>query len=367
MVLYIFVTCLVVFLGWFVNSDYRRKVTNQGLRNYGTTRQEFINRTFLTAIFAVLFALSALRVGTGNDYWVYRTGFLMINGGETPVAYEFGFKALVLIMQKLFYRDCYIQIFALCAFIIAILFVKGLYDTSDWFFYTMFLFMANGFYFMSFSNVRYYMAIGICICAMKPLLEKRYVAFVVCILLAALFHKTAIIAIPVYLVAYFVKWNKKTLWLIPAAIAILIAGRSIIRWFLFKIYRFYEGDPLDTSRISVINIAKCGAILIFCLIYYKKYIEKDSKAEFLFNLNLGAFLLYTFAYYIPEITRVCYYMVIGQVFLIPLLLKKIEDKRQKRFFGITIFIAYVLYFAVFLKRGSEPGINILPYLSWIFG
>jgi len=370
MIVYISVTVAVLALGWFVNADYRRKINIATAVNDRTARvskQGYVNRVVLTAIFAILFALSALRVGTGNDYWVYRTGFLQINGGETPVSYELGFKAVVLLMQNIFYRDCYKEIFALFAFFTALFFVKGLYDSTDWFFYSLFLFMTNGFYFMSFSNVRYYFAIALCMCAFRPLLDKKYFQFVLWIVIAALFHKTALLAIPVYLIAYFLKWNKKTIWLIPAGIAGLIAGKSIIRWLLFKIYIYYEGDPLDSSQISYVNIAKCAAILVFCLLNYRETVKGDDKVYMFFNLNLFALLLYSFAYYIPELSRVCYYMVIGQVYLIPSVLRKITDKKKKTFWIVIISVAFVGYFAMFLKKGSNPGVNILPYLSWIFG
>lgn len=370
MIVYILTSLAVLAAGWFVNTEYRRNsnmCTSSLNRTSTVTRQGLLNRALLFGIFFILFAISAVRVGTGNDYWVYRTGFLQIYVGDTPVSYEIGFKAIVILLQKIFFRDCYRIIFAFFSFVIALFFTKGLYDSSDWFFASLFLFLANGFYFMSFSNVRYYLAFALVMCSLKPLLEKKYAAFVLWVIVAALFHKTALLAIPVYLVAYFLKWNKKTVWLIPAGIAGLVLGKSVIRWLLFKIYVFYEGDPLDSSTVSYINILKCGAILVFCLINYRETIKGDAKNEMLFNLNLFAFLLYSFAYYIPELTRICYYMVLAQMYLIPRMLLKMGNKKKRMFWTISIGAAYAAYFAVFLKRGSTPGINILPYLSWLFG
>lgn len=370
MILYIIVTISVLMLSLFVNTDYRRKqnmCTAAMLKTAAVTRQGLLNRALLFMVFMILFSVSALRVGTGNDYWVYRTGFLQINVGDTPVAYEYGFKAVVLIMQKIFYRDCYKEIFALFALLTVFFFVKALYDYSDWFFYSVLLFMANGFYFMSFSNVRYYFAFALVMCAYYFIGNRRYYEFVGIILIAALFHKTALIAIPALLVAFFLKWSRKTLWLIPTAALGLILGKRVLTFLVFKLYPFYEGDPLGVGSISVINIAKCAAVLVFSLIYYKETIKGDAKGEMLFSLNLFAFLLYAFASYVPELTRICYYMVVGQVFLIPFILKRMKNRRAARLWGLLIGLAYAVYFAVFLKRGATPGINILPYLSWIFG
>lgn len=366
MALYILMTVVVVVMGYFINCGYHKK-SNSNVSTVVPKRQEMLNRVFLFGIFLILFGVSASRIGTGNDYWIYRNNFLLVAGGDKPVSYEIGFKAVILTLQYIFGLDCFLAIFGFMAFFTCAFFVKGIYDNGDCFAYTMFLFMANGFYFMSFSNVRYYFAIAMTMYAMKFLFAKKHAAFVIWICIAALFHMTVLLVIPVYYVAYYLKWSKKTLWLIPVAIAGLIAGRPIIRFLIFKIYPYYQGNLLfDNYETSYVNIAKCGAILVMCLIFYKDTILGDSKAEMLFNLNLFALLLYSFAAYIPEISRICYYMVIGQIFLIPKVLLGIKKKPVRIFFTAGIFLAYSLYFAMFLRNGSQPGINILPYLTWMF-
>lgn len=366
MALYISMTVTVALMGYFINCSHRGKL-NSNVSAAVHSRQEMLNVILLFGIFLILFGVSASRIGTGNDYWVYRNNFLLVAGGDHPVSYEIGFRAVILMLQYFFGLDCFVVIFGFMSFFTCAFFVKGIYDNADCFAYSIFLFMANGFYFMSFSNVRYYFAIAMAIYSMKFLFEKKHAAFIIWIAIAACFHVTVLLVIPVYYVAYYLKWSKKTLWLIPVGIAGLIAGKSIIRFLIFKIYPFYEGDlKYDNSNISYVNIAKCLAILVMCLIFYKDTIYKDAKAEMLFNLNLFALLLYSFAFYIPELTRICYYMVIGQIFLIPKVLIGIKNKHLRWFFTGGVFLAYSLYFAMFLRNGSKPGINILPYLTWMF-
>lgn len=369
MFFYILITVLSVAAGCFVNGTYRRKLNMEaGIRIHTAerNRQELLNRILLCGIFLLLFAVSALRIGIGNDYWAYRNNFLLIAGGKTKVSYEIGFRMLVQGMQWLFGLDNYRTTFALMAFFTCLFFIKGIYDTADWFGFSLFLFLTNGFYLMSFSNVRYYFALAICIYATKFVLRKKYVPFVLWICFAAFFHKTALIIIPAYLVAYYLKWNRKTLWMIPMAAGGLLFGKPIIRWALFKIYPFYEGSMFDTGEMSLVNVAKCGAILIFGILYYRKAVADNPKARMFFNLNLFAFLLYTCGSYVPELTRICYYMVVGQIFFIPTVLQSIEDKKQKRFWLITIGLAFCCYFIMFLIKGKEPSVLILPYLTWIF-
>lgn len=366
MILYLLVTALTVLMAYFVSSAYAGKSSNMG-RMAAKGRQELLNAVLLAGIFAVLFALSALRIGIGNDYWVYRYNFLHIISGDTEVSYEIGFKALVKVLQGLFGYDNYRIVFAVMAFLTCFFFIKGLYENADWFVMSFFLFMANGFYFMSFSTVRYYFALAVCAYAIKFLFEKDYVRFVFWIIFAAFFHKSVLLVIPVYIIAYYLKWNKKTVWLIPAACAVLAAGKTLLRKLIFIFYPYYEGDLiLDVETISYANIAKCLAVLIFSLIYYKKAIKGNRKAETLFNLNLFALLIYSFGYYIPETSRICYYMILGHVFLIPVVLKAIESKKQKIFFLCSVILAYTMYLVIFIVKSREPSVLLLPYMTWLF-
>lgn len=367
MILYLLVTALTVFMAYFVNSACTGKlhIVSGGAAG---SRQGTLNAVLLAGIFAVLFALSALRIGIGNDYWTYRYHFLhIVSGGDTQVAYEIGFKALVIALQSLFGYDNYRIVFAAMAFLTCFFFLKGLSASADWFAMSFFLFMASGFYFMSFSNVRYYFAMAVCAWAMKYVFEKNLVGFVLWIAFAALFHKSVLLVIPVYLVAYYLKWSRRTVWLIPAACLSLSLGKPVVRKLMFVFYPYYEGDMiLDVETVSYANIAKCLAVLVFSLIYYKKGVKGNSRAETLFNLNLFALIIYTFGYYILETSRICNYMMLGHVFLIPLVLRSITDKRQRTFFLVSVISAYTMYLVIFLVKSRESTVMLLPYMTWLF-
>lgn len=389
MAYYIFLTAVCVTMALFVNAGCKLK-SNSSVRetysgsgdgnavnpfrimpfsgNYSlSAKQEVLNHAMLAGIFIVLFGLSAMRVGIGNDYWTYRYEFIDIYRNDTPISFEIGFQLFVRLMIAICGVDNYIPIFAVVAFFTCFFFVKGIYDNSDVFVISFFLFMANGFYFMSFSNIRYYLVLALVVYSMKFVWQKRFVPFCLIVVFAAFFHMTVLLTIPAYILAYYLKWSKKTIWMIPAAAAALVFGKILIRRILFIFYPYYEGDAiLDTGSVSYVNIAKCAGILVFCLIYYKKAIKNDAKANMLFNLNLFAFLLYTCATYIPELSRVCYYFVIGQIFLIPLVLKSIENRKQRILWTVLITLAYAAYFVMFLIQGNDPVIQILPYFSWFF-
>ena len=353
--LYVLLTVVVVLLGIMVDSNYREQVHSRG---------QMLNRVILVAVFLLLFAVSACRIAVGNDYWVYRYQFLLI-AQDRHVSYEIGFQLVVYLMQLIFGYDNYIPIFGLFSALTVFFFVKAMYSQTDRFSYTVFLLMTGGYYFMSFDNVRYYFVLSIALYAMKFAMDKKYWRFLLWVCIAACFHKTVLIVIPVYMIARLV-WTKKNVWLIPAAAGILILGREVLKFVIFKFYPFYEGSVFEDTNVSWANIAKCGAVLLFSLIYFKPIVSKHKHLYFCFNLNLGALLLYSFAPYIPELSRICYYMLIGQIFLIPGIIVRIEKKWQRVMWSILIALAFAGYFYIFLKRSYATEIRLLPYLNWIF-
>ncbi|MDE6063363.1 MAG: EpsG family protein, partial [Lachnospiraceae bacterium] len=92
----------------------------------------------------------------------------------------------------------------------------------------------------------------------------------------------------------------------------------------------------------------------------------DEKIRFYFYLNLGSLILYVFCSFIPEVSRIGYYLNVTNIFLIPSVLKSIPDKRQRWFFSGAVAAAFCLYFAMFLRDAYAEGIRLLPYQSWLF-
>lgn len=356
MVLYIGITVLTILLAGAVNNRYvpQGKVIE---------RQQLNNYIFLITIFAVLFLISAGRYYVGNDYGEYVDIFLKIHQNRN-VSSEFGFNGVVRAIQFLCGEEQFIPIFSVIAFVTIFFFLKAVYEQADWFAYGFFLFMACGYYLSSLNTIRYYFALAIAMYAAKYIIKGDYVRFLLWIAVAACFHKTVLIVIPIYWFATR-QWKRREIAAVLILCASLLLFKDFYRKIIFMIYPYYENSAFDTGNTSYINIAKGICIFIFALLYYKEAIKDNKQNLFYFYLNIGSILLYLFASFIPEVSRIGYYLNVFQIFLIPNILVRIPDKRQKRFFTIIITLAYILYFAIFLHRAGGVELRIIPYHTWI--
>ncbi len=360
LILYLFLTASVIFLGFGIDTV---KGKNTDSRTPYVSSLTVRNRILATSIFILLSGVSVCRIAVGNDYWVYRDNFNLI-AQDRYVSYEPGFRYIVKLLQWFLRYDNYLPIFAFFSLLTVLLMVKAIYDQSEWFVFSLFIFMTAGYYFGSLNNVRYYLALSASLYSIKFVLKKDYIKFFAVICAAALFHKSVLIVIPLYLLAT-INWNRIGHFLISLFSASLIFLPGLYRKIIFFFYPFYEGSMFDTGATSITNIAKAAAVFIFAIIF-RNIVFEDRKLKFGFYCNLWALLLYSFCSFMPEISRIGFYLNITNIFFIPAVLFRIEDKKIRNIWTFLICIAFILFFALFLRSAYNTDIRILPYYNWIF-
>lgn len=357
MVVYVSVAILTLIIAYFVNNQY---TAVQGIPSRG----QMVSMTCMGAIFVILFGISAGRIAVGNDYWGYVEIFDLIDQNRA-VSTEWGFNAVVSLVQAVFGAEKYLIIFGVFSFLTVLFFLRGIYDQAEDFFFSFFLFITGAYYYQSLNSVRYYFVLAIALYAMKYALKKEYGRFILWILAAAFFHKSVLVVIPLYYLANRAL-KKRDMYILVGLCGTFLLFQNVYREVIFFFYPFYENSMFDNGTTSLTNIARCGGVLVLCLLYYGKAIKGNQKNTFYFNLNLGALLLYTFCSFIPEISRIGFYLNVTNIFLIPSVIHKIEKKSQRTLFAIMVIAAFVLYFIMFLRGASDVSIRIVPYRNWIF-
>lgn len=369
---YVALTVVTVALGLFVdNREYVPRYI-QGGRPFGRPcccdRRQARNRVAVAAVYCLLTGVSACRIAVGNDYWVYRDNFKLIAQGR-HVSSEIGFNYIVKWLQQLFGYDKYLPVFAFFSIITVFFFVKALHDQGSYFAFSLFLLMTGGYYFNSLNSVRYYLVLAVALFSMKYVLRGEYGKFVLWILAGAMFHKSVLLVIPVYLTARFLAAAKLRKWHYAVGavfIATLIFGQNLYREIIFYFYPFYRDSVFDNGRISYANIMKCVCVLLLSLICYRKSLQKDLANRFYFFLNLFGLTAYCCGSFIPEVSRIGYYMIIGQVFLLPRLLGEMKTGWLRRLAYAGVITAFCAYFVLLLRGMYAVDIRLLPYLNWIF-
>lgn len=402
---YILLTVITVWIACYIqNKDYVAGYIRGGYtagQYGGYHRQQARNTVAEIAIYCLLAGVSACRIAVGNDYWVYRDNFKLI-AQERHVASEFGFNTIVYWMQDLFGYDKYLPIFGLFSLVTVFFLVKALHAQASYYALSLFLLMTGGYYFNSLNSVRYYLALAIALFSMKYVLRGEYGKFVLWILFGAMFHKSIVLVIPVYLLARFLAFVKLRTWhYVVGGIFLLslVFGQDLYREIVFYFYPYYENSTFDNGQLSYVNIGKCLCVLMFSAICYRRSMKQRNEANkdiqiaavngaeiacegmgketterdlfvlsnrFYFFLNLAGLVVYCCGSFIPEVSRIGYYMIISQVFLLPNLLADMKNGWFKKLCYVGVIGAFGFYFVMLLKGMYAVDVRLLPYLNWIF-
>lgn len=368
MILYMIIGALSMGLACFVDNKnlIADPVMNQGKKTI--SRKRLINILSLSLIFTVLFLPAALRLEVGNDYGSYVDTIHEIYVGGYVVT-EPLFNLVVKLLCICAGGENYLLIFAFFAWITIGLFLKVIYEQTEEFPMTFFFFMTLGIYFRTYNTMRYYFVLAVTLYSFRYVLKKEYVKFVLLILLAAFFHKSVLVVIPLYLIAV-IPWKKCFLVVLLGGSLLVFFLQDLIMKAALLLYPSYKNTVfLETeSGLSgnLFTIARCVAVLVFCFFCRKEEGMKRKENIFYGKLNILAIALYLCGSFLPLVGRIGYYLVTAHILLLPSVLAGISDGKKKKIWTALVLAAGIAYFLLFLKTAHEPGVRVLPYKTWLF-
>lgn len=309
--------------------------------------------------FIILFLFSALRFDVGADYYSY---YKVASGDTNPIFiflyenFEFSNKRLIDLARFLNEPQLY---FIMTSFIINYCIINTLKKNSKNYFFSIMLYLSIPlFYFNSLGIIRQYCAIAIVFYSIQFIKNKNLMKFIICIVLAVSFHRSALIAAPLYLI-YRIKSNKKIY------ILLLLGGfvsSGILLYLVGKIFPMYLGYL--TSKLGeggnklIILFNALGILCIFCFKYIKK---KSSETDFYLNtLFIGIFIFNSMNKFGQVGTRGALYYIIFTLLLIPELIEVFKHKKIMK--SIGFYLIFILYgFSLYLGIKNPKKNPYMPY------
>ena len=351
---------------------------------YGIINNRSRRSNYIFFFFILLYLVSAFRGNTvGGDLVNYLNNFHELS--STPFVkifelkysnYEIGYTLLIKCLTFISSNE---RVYFL---ITPILSLFGIYSLIKNFspipIISVLVYMALGFYTNSFNNVRQSIAIGIVCFSFPYLVNHRFSKFVICVLLASLFHKSAIFYILIY---PFTKINLTTkkfyLILVSGTIFFFSVGMKIFNYFrdyIFIAYSTsYDHILLESNRgYSLLGLYFCITIFVFHV--YRRLLRKSSNKELiiLFNVFVVEMLFATmsqaFATQMATFTRMSIYFYINIILLIPYYLKTITS--ENRLICILMCVVALFLYMGIMVYAYIPDIDsnsqgVLPYVLYL--
>ncbi|WP_447406701.1 EpsG family protein [Clostridium perfringens] len=319
------------------------------------------HRISFVVTFFILSTFSAIRDGVGCDYESYVLHILNIQSGNKSYMEE-GFQKVVIWASKIDQNPRLVII--IFAILTCFFYIKAIWDQSTNRLFSVFIFLSWGYYFLTFNTIRNYFALAVVLYSIKFLDKNKYIKFIFFVIVASFFHKSALVCIPIYLLAK----RKYSIKYVPFIILITVLAillKEYLREFLFIFYPGYMGSAYDVGHVSYLNIIKAVLVIILCAINYKN-IKNDSLSRFFFNLNVLSLVFYIGFYWTPEISRIGFYMNATSIFLIPRVIDNFKKIKSKTIVYSVVIVFSIILFFLLMNQFQEITTRLLPYKTWIF-
>lgn len=325
----------------------------------------------------LLFLVSAFRYNVGQDYEHWTDVYNWIMNDEKGGNYvEIGYRYLNMIIQLVPYSNAYVLFFITSAFII-LGFGYIIYKNVDkeYWFLAIFMFICSGIFFASLNLVRQYIAVVITTFGIILLKKNKYFGFIISIIIAALFHTSALIMIaflPFYLIFRNQKYNKALIVIYALSLIFMVVDlRQIIEYFKFLIPErwvwYLQSDFLTERNFSAITKQLVpNLLLIFVLIKRKKVIEMNKENDIYILLLFIDVIITNCFYGVLVLLRLSYFFDVALIFIVPIIFellqsynKKIENLGKLSIFGYYILLTVV---TIFIMNGH----GVMPYQTIFF-
>lgn len=322
-----------------------------------------VNFNFLA--YLCVFIFSAIRFDVGYDYTLY---YGWIEGTYKFIEDQLNrLEFLSRLMIEFSHDVQFFQLFfILSSFLIVLLFYKSISMYSlDLRLSTLIFICFPVFYFYSFSIIRQYIAIALIFYGYRFIKERALIKYVLTLLIAMLFHKSAVIAIPIY----FFYGNfllKKRLLVFLYVLGFF--GSELITFFvklLSERYSIYLGVIAGEGGSLMLIFFQILAVFIFLIIFEMKDLNDKDFNFYLLCFFIGLFIWSTLSKHGHAGFRGSLYFISFTILLIPDLISKL---RQRKFITqCTIFLCFVFY-GFNLYVGSKHKIKDpnMPYQTFFY-
>lgn len=334
------------------------------LQRYGYKFALKERRMLYLLAFLPMLIISGFRYMVGVDYNSYAWIFSAITKSGEKTHVEAGYELL----NKLwgFFSDDFVGVFVLSSIVILLFFAAAIYGESENRLLSIFLFITLGYFFYSMNSVRHFMALSIFFFAtryMKTVSVKNFIKFAILILIAASFHKIALICIPIYFV-FTTRFSLKYYAIFAVILAVCAVFNQQLMNIIFSfVYSAYRGSVYNVYDFSLFNVLLCGVASFFGFVYYRPLLEKDKSNIIYINAAFFMLLFYLTCWWIPTPTRIGHFGTVFFILLFPKALACEENPRTRHFLTAALVIFSILFMLIMLDGAKDPSVGLMPYRS----
>lgn len=324
-----------------------------------TNNKKVKKSVFILSLLQLILIQGLRNINLGSDmpfYWIYYNTQRMHSIFNLSFSrFEIMFKILTKIVSSITTnKQMYLLIISLLSNIpVSIIILKKSKNPIM----SFLLYLSFGFYNFNFSGLRQAIAFAITFYSLIHIIDRKILKFIISIIVASLFHSSALVFLPAYFLYNFKITKLKIICIAIIDIVIYIFKVQIFSFFNSLFYENY--DMVITNSVNWMIM--CLVIVFFCLLFYKKV--ESNYSSLIYNLVVIGSSIMLLSPIANNILRISNYYFMFIILLIPEIvysLKIIKNKLLAE--NIVVLFAFILY--IYLLYVDSY--NIVPYVFGTF-
>ena len=327
--------------------------------------------TYLGLVWLVLTLIGGLRsISISYDGYAYSDTFDYFAGTpwKLPWEYsyfmEYGFYVLCKVISVLggtyrtmFFRTSGFTVFTMCHF---------LHKNTDNLLFSTLLFLSYPYFYTSFDLIRYYLALSVVLLAYDFVKERRFYFYLICIIIAMLFHKTAVFMLVLYWLPK-IKWNVFSITGVVAITILAVLFPHRIVFFLSNIFNDYKSyvSGSNTHWFGNFSGGIKTALMYFALLVISFLaFQNKNKSDSHNNLCLGYVMIVVALAFVYINASIAIRFIVAFLPFMSIGLSSLLDDKGCYNQGMQVFLRYVTvmiciaYHSYLILNDWQ---NIVPY------
>ncbi|MDO6499531.1 EpsG family protein [Photobacterium sanguinicancri] len=294
----------------------------------------------------LLFVFSSFRKDVGADFDNYYNIFIDFRMGLAPFDFE-PLNMLIINVVNYLGLDVYLifPIYAAITLFSVYYFLCKLSKSKE---LSLAIFFLTGIFYLSTLNgIRQWAAVALVLVAIVKMIERKTAATLVCVLLAALFHKSAIIMA----IIPFLSVRLRPSSMIVITILSFVFVKLVLYIISISGYNRYLIDGLYTQTVSPLLLILYSSFLLIAPVflgYFSKNVQLSRRLIILINLNFISILILFFGFMsgmsAVSIMRMNMYFQMQVVILLPELFLRVKPISARMLSGFLFLILLTFYF-----------------------
>ncbi|MGM8364845.1 EpsG family protein [Virgibacillus sp. W0181] len=305
------------------------------------------NKLLIFVAFVSLTLVSGLRANIGDTYFYIHSFETNYFTWESVLAdKDIGFGLLQFILKNYVSEDPQILIF-ITALLTNLLLVIVFYHYSRMIEISLYVYITGGLFLVSMNGIRQVLAAAIAFTAIRFLIKGNFIAYTFIIIVASLFHQSALVLIPIYFLVRYKAWSKATVALIIFSVIIVLGYEQFSNLLFTAIedtqYGHYES--FAEGGANTLRVLVAAVPLVIAYLGREKLRRIFPSSDYIVNMALVGLIFMIISTQNWIFARFSIYFEIYTLILLSWIIQLFtESNRKLIYYGIIVcYLAYYYY------------------------